>query len=182
MKTTIPLKLYITLIILLGISQSPAVAQYTTAEDLLLKQINYGGSYSGNSISKQEHAKLLKKQQLTGNSSNVVQSGLYNAAFLQQIGSGNVVNLMQEGNQNNYEGSIKGNNILSDIGQRGHGNSIVQDIAADNKQYVIYQQGNQNEVIQLEKGNGAQSYKVEQIGNGMSIIIQNGGVTPPGKK
>ena len=173
------MKKLLLVVLLFRIATVSVLAQYTSSEDVLLQQVKTEELQGEANLIATNQGKLLKHQQLAGSNVNLIQYGDHNRATLQQQGVGNTVNLTQTGVGNSYEGYLQGSNNLAEINQRGVGNQLVQDLQTNNKEYIVNQTGNQNTLIQIEKGAGAPAYRVDQIGNGMSITIQNGGLPAP---
>lgn len=172
------MKKYLILLVLWAGGLAPAFAQSSIAEEILLKQVQNEGQFIKQQLPATEQARTPAMQQENDNVAYLRQSGSGNAVILQQHGAGNVVDLVQQGNGNQYEGYFTGDGNTSLVTQSGDRNRLVQDISADGQTYIISQQGAANELIQVERGTNTLPYKVTQEGNGMHIIIENGGFAP----
>ncbi|MCG6912930.1 hypothetical protein LJE86_03350, partial [bacterium BMS3Abin03] len=107
-----------------------------------------------------------------------IQNGDINTAVLTQTGSGNNHYIYQYGNSNMFEGSVTGNNNSSLIDQIGNSNLVNQKLSGNDMTYILSQFGNNNEIVQVKNNQSAQKYEIIQNGNGLQLVIINGGTLP----
>lgn len=162
--------------LLIGLGFSNAFAQEIDSKDLLLQQVDENQFIRQLTLSTNQSGSAIIQQ--SSNVAYVVQTGNANTVALNQIGIGNVLNLAQNGNLNQYEGTFSGDLNISIVQQEGDGNRLVQDISANGQKFIISQQGLNNELIQVENGTNTLPYQVTQQGEGMRIVIENGGFGP----
>lgn len=110
-----------------------------------------------------------------------MQEGSFNIATLNQNGSGNGFKLKQHGDQNEYLGDISGHLNLSTIIQNGQENRIDQGLSGNELNYYLIQNGNSNTIVQKEASaeTALPAYKIQQNGNGMTLMITNGVIPLP---
>lgn len=113
-----------------------------------------------------------------GNVAELIQNGNINDAILTQSGSGNIHSITQHGNGNLFEASVIGDNNSSIIGQYGSENIINQDLLGNDMSFILTQRGNNNEISQTENDQQSRQYQIIQNGDGMKLIIINGGILP----
>jgi len=161
------------LLVFIGLGVGEAMAQKTTSEDILLKQIANENIFIRQAVTSTDQTITLK-QQVGSNVAVLSQQGTSNNVVVQQQGISNTLNLNQLGNGNSYEGYFNGNYNQSDVLQAGNGNRLVQEIISNDQSYQITQLGNNNELIQVETGVNAVPVQIKQEGNGMNLTIENG--------
>jgi minor curlin subunit len=115
---------------------------------------------------------------IPANIAELIQNGDVNNAILFQNGSGNSHFINQTGNGNMLEASVIGDNNSSTIDQFGNNNIINQDLVGNDMAFILSQIGSGNEINQVEIDYNPRQYQVQQLGNGMKIMIINGGVIP----
>lgn len=113
-----------------------------------------------------------------GNFAELIQNGNINDATLTQSGSGNIHSITQHGRGNMFEASVIGDNNSSTIEQYGRENIINQDLVGNDMTFTLTQRGNNNEISQIENDQQSRQYEIMQDGNGMKLIIINGGILP----
>jgi minor curlin subunit len=113
-----------------------------------------------------------------GNVAELIQNGNINDATLTQSGSGNIHSITQHGKGNMFEASVIGDNNSSTIGQYGNENIINQDLVGNDMSFILTQRGNNNEISQTENDQQSRQYEIIQNGDGMKLIIINGGILP----
>ena len=114
----------------------------------------------------------------SGNVAELIQNGNINEATLTQSGSGNIHSITQHGRGNMFEASVIGDNNYSTIEQYGRENIINQDLVGNDMTFTLTQRGNNNEISQIENDQQSRQYEIMQYGNGMKLIIINGGILP----
>jgi minor curlin subunit len=77
-----------------------------------------------------------------------------------------------------FEASVIGDNNSSTIGQYGNENIINQDLVGNDMSFILTQRGNNNEISQTENDQQSRQYEIIQNGDGMKLIIINGGILP----
>jgi hypothetical protein len=113
-----------------------------------------------------------------GNIAELIQNGDVNDAVLTQTGNGNSHFINQMGDGNMFDASVIGDNNASTVDQFGNDNMINQNLLGNDMAFILSQHGNNNELIQVENNQQSMQYQVFQQGNGMKIIIINGGILP----
>jgi hypothetical protein len=108
------------------------------------------------------------------NTSMIVQDGFSNAVGLIQNGGGNATDIRQYGNNNSSDLNIEGDGVRSAIVQQGNNNQVNQSLKGDGLNYVVTQQGNNIQLTQVESETHTRQYSVNQVGDGMRVIIVNG--------
>jgi minor curlin subunit len=129
------------------------------------------------------------------------QVGNYNEANIDQAGNSgifpNVAEINQMGDNNFASSSQNGNSNLSVIGQYGsdnsaslntignynvagalqfgNGNTVEQDLIGNGLNFLIFQTGNENFINQVQNQQSSIPMQIHQTGNGMRLIIINGG-------
>lgn len=121
----------------------------------------------------QDHQATLS-QSGRGQELRVFQEGEVHQIQLFQLGNDNQWNVTQQGIGHDYTGVLRGNNSQIQVEQSGAYNSLQQDLLGNGLDYQITQYGNHLELIQIEKNGLAPAYQVQQEGEGMRIIIENG--------
>ncbi|RIJ33971.1 hypothetical protein [Pontibacter oryzae] len=164
------------LLLLIGLSLSETYAQEIESKDLLLQQVDENQFIRQLTLATEQPGSAIIKQ--STNVAYVVQNGNANTVSLNQTGVGNMLNLVQNGNANQYEGLFSGDFNISAVQQEGDGNRLVQSISANGQKFIISQQGLNNELIQIENGTNTLPYQVTQQGEGMRVVIENGGFGP----
>lgn len=113
-----------------------------------------------------------------GNVAELVQNGNVNNAILSQTGNWNNHLITQIGNENMFEALVVGNNDASNIDQFGNSNMINQSLVGNDMAFILSQHGNSNEITQIENDQQSRQYQIYQVGDGMKLIIINGGILP----
>ena len=113
-----------------------------------------------------------------GNIAELIQNGDVNNAVLIQTGNGNNHFINQTGNGNMFEASVIGNYNSSTVDQFGNDNMINQNLIGNDMAFILSQLGNSNQIIQVENDQNPRQYQIYQQGNGMKLIITNGGIVP----
>ena len=136
-------------------------------------QIQQIGDYNNASVNQ-----TLTGTGIRGNVAELIQNGNINTAVLTQTGSGNNHYIYQNGNSNMFEGSVTGNNNSSLINQIGSSNLVNQKLSGNDMTFILSQFGNNNEIVQVKNNQSAQKYEIIQNGNGLQLVIINGGTLP----
>ena len=108
------------------------------------------------------------------NQIHVEQHGQQHQLEATQQGQHNQWDITQEGQQHQFEGSMLGNHNQVEVQQFGQQNYIQQDLIGNGMDYSITQQGSQLELIQIEHNSLAPAYDVQQRGQGMRVVIEQG--------
>lgn len=140
-------------------------------------QLSNGNDAFIQQLGNENHLDLLQIQQgAEGNLAKVLQSGQHNRAIISQMGQGNQLALIQQGDLNSYELRNAGSNNQVVAIQQGDGNIIHQEIIESHHIYSeMIQIGNQNEIITVLEGVNNTSFKIRQVGNGLTAIIRESG-------
>ncbi len=136
-------------------------------------QIQQIGDYNNASINQ-----TLMGTNVSGNVAELIQNGDINIVVLNQTGGGNNHYIYQNGNSNMLETSVLGDNNSSLINQIGSSNLVNQKLSGNGMTFVLSQYGNNNEIVQVENNQSSQKYEIIQNGNGMQLVIINGGILP----
>ncbi|MEQ9438012.1 MAG: hypothetical protein RIG62_03150 [Cyclobacteriaceae bacterium] len=104
----------------------------------------------------------------------IFQEGEAQQLQLFQLGNDNQWQVTQQGIGHEYTGVLRGDENQIQVLQSGAYNSLQQDLLGNGMDYQITQQGSNLELIQIENNGLAPAYQVQQTGEGMRIIIENG--------
>ena len=104
----------------------------------------------------------------------IFQQGEAQQLQLFQLGDGNNWHVTQQGIGHEYTGVLRGDENQIQVLQSGAYNSLQQDLIGNGMDYQITQQGSNLELIQIENNSLAPAYQVQQTGEDMRIIIENG--------
>ncbi len=102
------------------------------------------------------------------------QSGAFNEVAISQEGSGNTSAAVQYGNNNSIDIEIEGDNNTTGYAQFGNNNNIEVNLNADNMIHGVLQLGNGNLVKQVDNSLNAPEIQIQQRGEGLKLIIENG--------
>lgn len=121
---------------------------------------------------------LLAGETAVGTLSALTQTGDRNTAQIVQVGTGLSTTIAQTGDSNTATSTVTGTDVTSDIVQRGSLNVVEQRLTVDQRSYSVLQQGTNNQLTQTESGGAAAGpgYKVEMVGNGIKMNIQQGNI------
>lgn len=107
------------------------------------------------------------------NSSNIVQTGTGNMSRMNILGDHNIMNHLQDGTGNQFILNLEGSNNVLDYTQIGSENRMRKDLAGNNHQQTFIQNGHGLSLQLIDSGDGGVPLRIEQNGNGSSIIIEN---------
>ncbi|HEY6906574.1 MAG TPA: hypothetical protein VI230_03860 [Ignavibacteriaceae bacterium] len=110
------------------------------------------------------------------NAAEIYQEGDFNFASSSQNGNSNLSIIGQYGSNNSADISIIGNYNRSDVLQMGDNNSVQQDLIGDGLNFLIYQEGSGNLINQVQTEPIFMPLQIHQTGNGMRLMIINGGI------
>ena len=132
-----------------------------------------GGALDAFSLTAQGNLALVR-QTGDGNAAILDQTGSGNLAALLQLGSGNVTTAEQNGSGNVLGVRITGSYNELDVLQDGNDNLYLLDYAGDGQAISPGTQiGHDNQAVQL--GEVAAPFGVQQVGDGMRMIIRHNG-------
>ena len=107
-----------------------------------------------------------------GNAALLEQQGERNSALVVEIGNGNAVSLLQLGDDNAYGAVLVGDDNETTAQQLGNGNRYGLVFTGSDLRHRVLQQGDGNEALQIG-ANGARPADVEQYGNGLQLLIEH---------
>jgi hypothetical protein len=127
------------------------------------------GNFNEAIINQSENSGLLP------NAAEVNQQGYNNIASSSQNGNSNLSVIGQYGSDNSASLNTIGNYNLAGALQFGNGNTVEQDLIGNGLNFLIFQTGNENFINQVQNQQSSIPMQIHQTGNGMRLIIINGG-------
>lgn len=165
-----------------GLPMARYVPEYVRAAPTILSADNVTmllqvGSNNVATASQNGDANLARLSVMgSANATTTTQQGNGNTLDATLRGNNNALDAHQTGNGNEYDLDLTGSNNPIRLVQTGTGNRVDSNLTGNNRQYTINQLGNDNQLSQREGTDTLlpTGYKVEMVGTGIRMVIEQG--------